>query len=117
MKETYKLLARSASGKTQELLAQLIRHDGGWVETESHFPASAVRSEPPQPLLPALAPSDVSGNATVGWKTVALAAGPQPTGRRRGGKVAIHESDRCMGNKFSCGRLKEIFHLQHGLLN
>ena len=31
MKETYTLIASQASGKTQELLAQLIRHDGGWV--------------------------------------------------------------------------------------
>ena len=31
MNETYKLIARNASGKTQELFAQLIHHDGGWV--------------------------------------------------------------------------------------
>ena len=29
MKETYKLVTRNASGKTQELVAQLIQHDGG----------------------------------------------------------------------------------------
>ena len=32
MKETYKLIARNAPGKTQELFAQLIQHDGGYVE-------------------------------------------------------------------------------------
>ena len=31
MKETYKVIARKASGKTRELFAQLIQHDGGWV--------------------------------------------------------------------------------------
>ena len=28
-KKTYKLIATNASGKTQELFAQLIQHDGG----------------------------------------------------------------------------------------
>ena len=31
MKETYKLIARNSSGKTQGLFAQLIQHDGGQV--------------------------------------------------------------------------------------
>ena len=31
MKETYKLIAQNASGKTQELFAQVIQHDGGKV--------------------------------------------------------------------------------------
>ena len=56
MNKTYKLIARNASGKTQELFAQLIHHNGGWLlgETESRLPAPAIRSEPPKPLLPAL---------------------------------------------------------------
>ena len=29
VKETYKLIARNAPGKTQELWAQVIQHDGG----------------------------------------------------------------------------------------
>ena len=31
MKDAFTLLARKASGKTQELFAQLIQHNGGWV--------------------------------------------------------------------------------------
>ena len=31
MNEMHTLIARNASGNTEELIAQLIHHDGGWL--------------------------------------------------------------------------------------